>query len=133
MGVSIGGATLVMLFAVLCLTVFSTLALVTANREWTLAQKSADAVTSYYAADSRAALVCRQICEDGLPETMEIDGTALTETDGEVSFHVAVDKMQTLCVTMAPSEADGWKVTAWRVEQAGRWEPDDGLNVWNGE
>ena len=36
MGVSIGGATLVMLFAVLCLTVFSTLALVTANREWAM-------------------------------------------------------------------------------------------------
>ena len=90
-------------------------------------------MTSYYAADSRAALVCRRICEDGLPETMEIDGIALTETDGEISFHVAVDEMQILRVTLAPSATDGWKVTAWRVEQAGHWESDDGLDVWNGE
>ena len=40
-GIHVGSASIIMIFAVLCLTVFSTLSYVTANQEYRLAQKSA--------------------------------------------------------------------------------------------
>ena len=50
-GINVGSASIVMIFAVLCLTVFSTLSFVTANHERKLAEKSALAVQHYYEAD----------------------------------------------------------------------------------
>lgn len=50
-GIHVGSASIVMIFAVLCLTVFSTLSFVTANHERKLAEKSTLAVQQYYAAD----------------------------------------------------------------------------------
>ena len=46
-GINVGSASIVMIFAVLCLTVFSTLSFVTANHERKLAEKSALAVQHY--------------------------------------------------------------------------------------
>ena len=50
-GVNVGSASIVMIFAVLCLTVFSTLSFVTAKHERKLAEKSAIAQQQYYESD----------------------------------------------------------------------------------
>lgn len=52
--INIGSTSLVMIFAVLCLTVFATMSYLTAVREANLAKKYAQHTTAYYAADSRA-------------------------------------------------------------------------------
>ena len=135
MGISIGSATLVMLYAVLCLTIFSVMALVTANQEWKLAQKSADAVTAYYAADSRAAEVyndLRAACSATL-DGVEIDGVTLSEQNNRLTYEVPVDEMQTLQVELVWSEQTGWEVSSWKVGQTGQWKADESLTVWNGE
>ena len=54
MGVGIGGPSIIMIFVVLCLTTLSALSLMTANADWKLTQKAADAVTGYYSADNEA-------------------------------------------------------------------------------
>ncbi len=54
MGVGIGGPSIIMIFVVLCLTTLSALSLMTANADWKLSNKAADAVTDYYSADNEA-------------------------------------------------------------------------------
>ncbi len=54
MGVHVGSATLVMVFAIICLTIFAVLSVITANNGKKLAEKAADSVTNYYAADGEA-------------------------------------------------------------------------------
>lgn len=53
-GINIGSASIIMVFSVLCLTVFAVLTFVTANNEYKLSVKSADQVKAYYAADESA-------------------------------------------------------------------------------
>ena len=60
-GIHVGSASIIMIFAVLCLTVFSTLSYVTANQEYRLAQKSALAMEQYYAADWQCEVYYEQI------------------------------------------------------------------------
>lgn len=53
-GMNIGSASLVLIFAVLCLTLFATLTLLSAKNEMKLTCKYEESVTQYYAADSKA-------------------------------------------------------------------------------
>lgn len=50
---SIGTSSILMIFVVLCLTTFGVLSYVTANADYKLSQKNADAVTAYYKADTK--------------------------------------------------------------------------------
>lgn len=54
MSVGIGGPSIIMIFVVLCLTTLGALSLMTANAEWKLTKKAAEAVTDYYSADNKA-------------------------------------------------------------------------------
>ncbi|MBR0598855.1 hypothetical protein [Sinanaerobacter chloroacetimidivorans] len=54
MGVGLGGPSIIMIFVVLCLSTLGALSLVTANADWKLTQKAAEAVTAYYHADCEA-------------------------------------------------------------------------------
>ena len=58
-----GGITIAMVFVVLCLTLFSLLSLSTAQAQWTLTQKSLDAVERYYSADSEAQRLLAQLSQ----------------------------------------------------------------------
>ena len=43
-----------MIFVILCLTTLGALSLMTANADWKLTEKAANAVTAYYVADNKA-------------------------------------------------------------------------------
>lgn len=51
-GLSIGSSSILMVFVVLCLTTFATLSLVSANADYKLSRKTADAAATYYALDT---------------------------------------------------------------------------------
>ncbi len=51
-GISIGSSSILVVFVVLCLTTFATLSLVSANADYRLSRKTADAAASYYALDA---------------------------------------------------------------------------------
>lgn len=53
-GMNVGSASLVLIFTVLCLTLFATLTLLCAKNEMNLTNKYSESVTQYYAADSKA-------------------------------------------------------------------------------
>ena len=51
---AVGGSSLLVIFAVLCLVIFALLSLSTVRADGRLSQASADAVKAYYKADCRA-------------------------------------------------------------------------------
>lgn len=60
-GLNIGSASIIMVFAILCLTVFSALSLVTSVSEKKTAQRFADETAAYYEADSEAVKIKNSI------------------------------------------------------------------------
>ena len=61
LGFNIGSASIIMVFAILCLTVFSALSLVTSVSEKKTAQRFADETAAYYEADSEAVKIKNSI------------------------------------------------------------------------
>ena len=61
LGLNIGSASIIMVFAILCLTVFSALSLVTSVSEKKTAQRFADETAAYYEADSEAVKIKNSI------------------------------------------------------------------------
>ncbi len=53
-GIGTGSVSILAIFVVLCLTTLSALSLVSANADYKLAKKTADATQEYYAADAQA-------------------------------------------------------------------------------
>ena len=103
-GMNVGSASLVMVFSVLCLTIFAVMSAVTAYSEWNLAKKSADAATAYYAADSRAAEIFDTVSSsyDGSFKVPQGVNGAVEIVDGQesLSYRVEVNENQELCVLL---------------------------------
>lgn len=80
-----GAVSLVMIFVVLCLTVFSVLTLSTAVGESKLAQATAQHAADYYAVDAQATAIAAQLGQGS--RAQEIDGIAAiaytTHADGQ--------------------------------------------------
>ncbi len=52
--VAAGGTSILIIFVILCMTIFSALSLTSAEADYTLTKKAALSISTYYAADSRA-------------------------------------------------------------------------------
>lgn len=135
MGMQVGIASLVMVFSVLCLTILAVLSMISAHNEWELAEKSAQAVTAYYQADSQAVAIYDQLVEgyDGtftLPDGC--DGT-ITVEQGQtyISYSVPIDTYQQLWVELYTAEG-ALCVARWEVDDNGTWVADLTLDVWGG-
>ena len=68
---AVGGISLLVVFAVLCLTVFALLALTTVQADNRLADASAKAVTDYYAADCQAQEILARLRAGEVPKGVE--------------------------------------------------------------
>lgn len=134
-GMNVGSATLVMLFSVLCLTIFAVLSVVTAGNAWTLAEKSADAVTTYYEADCLAVELLDEITASYQGTFVVPSGCTgdITEVDGEkrLNYWVSIDENQWLWVQVYDQDGTP-QVARWEVQLSGDWESDQSLNVWGG-
>nr|MDD6336723.1 hypothetical protein [bacterium] len=138
MGVNIGGATLVMVFAVLCLTIFSCLSLMSANAEKKMAQRTAQAARAYAAADLAATdTLCRlqALVEAGAGRD-ELARAGAAVLEGEqglyLSYTQLIDETQQLQVTLAAAGGHV-RIVCWQVAPTGQWNPQDSLSVWDGQ
>lgn len=134
-GFGIGGASLLLIFAVLCLTVFSLLTLSAAMRERTLTEKRRAAVEAYYAADSAAAEVAAALLEGkrtgAVPSA--VDGTAIEDEGGGVYAYLSpIDGRRAISVRLMLSDG-GIDILSWRTTEIADWAPDESLSVWEGE
>lgn len=133
---AVGGISLLVAFAVLCLTVFALLALATVQADARLAGASAQAVADYYAADCRAQeLLARLRCGER-PEGVEIlDGA----DDGAYAarYAVPISDTQELQVEVELTEEQAgsggrYRVIRWQAVPSAAWEGDESLELWDG-
>ncbi len=121
---ALGGSSLLVIFAVLCLSVFALLSLSTVQAEKRMADAAADAVREYYAADLQAQEVFARLRKG---ET--IDGV---QVSGDVySYCCIISEHQVLEVVLEKTETE-WNVLRWQVV-SGVESVNTILPVWNGE
>ena len=127
-GVS-GAVSLVMIFCVMCLAVFSVLTLATAVRESRLSEMTAQNAAEYYLADYDATVIIAAL-KNGrpLPEDLDVDIT----WDGDTaSFLLPVGESQGLDVAVSV-HGGTCEILRWQTVYTGSWEPDDFLALWDG-
>jgi len=142
MGAQIGSASIVMIFAVLCLTIFAALAFETAGYEQRLAEKSASAVEAYYIADGIAEERYLQIYQ-----LLQSDKTAvqlhaeleqlgvvvkLEEPQMTLRYAVPIDDMQELQVELLWQENHLLQIERWNTATVAQWDYEDTIQVWDG-
>lgn len=139
MKLHVGSATIVTVFAVLCMTIFAVLTLLSANSEKRLAQAAVDSTAAYYAAESRAYQTLSRITaiEPREPEIfreMLPDAVVSEEKNGAVvmTWGEPIDENRLLAVC-AVLRGGAISVEAVRVTEAGTWSPDTDIKLWDGE
>ncbi|MCL2151523.1 MAG: hypothetical protein FWH57_00960 [Oscillospiraceae bacterium] len=135
-GIGVGSASLVLVFAVLCLTVFSLITFVVAGNDKALTDAEAKLVAGYYEADAFAENIVAEIVgDDDIPDS--VGGIDITyEQDfstGEkiASFVCPISSRKELYVSVALS-GESYDILSWRMFDIGQWAVDDKLNVWQG-
>lgn len=128
---AVGGVSLLVVFAVLCLTVFALLSLTTVRADIRLADASAQAVSDYYAADCQAQEILARLrageTPDGVTWSSPMEGG-----ETEYSYTVSISNTQELQVEVLVWPDGRWSVQRWQAAAAGGWEIDEGLEVWDG-
>lgn len=121
----VGGSSLLVIFAVLCLTVFALLGLSTVKANSRLSDASAEAVAAYYAADCQAEEIFARLRSGEMPEGVAADGNTYFYT-------CPISDTQALQVEL--TETDGvWSVLEWRAVSTAEWQPDTLLDLWDGD
>ena len=87
----VGGSSLLVIFAVLCLTVFALLGLSTVQADKRLADISVQAVSDYYSADTRAEEILARLRDGQMPE-------GVIKTGDIYSYSCTVSPTQSLLV-----------------------------------
>ena len=136
-GIGVGSASIVLVFAVLCLTIFSLITYVVAGNDKTLVEAKVELVTGYYEADALAEQVLLNLIgSDIIPDYIlgvEIN-TGYDETLGVETtyFFCPISDIKALYVNLVLRE-DSFDILSWRMHDTDYWEFDDSLNVWAGD
>ena len=136
-GNGIGSASLVLMFAVLCMTIFTLISLSSAVTDKAMADAQEKFVKDYYDADVRAEYVLAEILKaDFIPETVgEVSVVTRRDQDSGAriaSFVCVMSDKKELSVEIAIFES-AFDVLKWKVQDIGKWEIDTSLPVWQGD
>ena len=135
-GMGVGSSSIMLIFAVLCLTVFSLISLSVADTDKSLVDTEARLVTEYYEADEKAERILAEILSSGSVPG-EIMGVSIdTEWDWDMIAEVAtfvcpISDVKDLVVKVAISEGD-YDILVWKMVNTDDWVIDDSINVWTG-
>ena len=121
---AVGGSCLLVIFAVLCLTVFALLSLSTVQADGRLADASVEAVSAYYRADCQAEAVLAQLRSGQVPQ-------GVTADDDTYTYTCPISDTQSLEVRVR-LEGDSWTVLRWQAVSTAQWEAEEGLDLWSG-
>ena len=120
----VGGSSLLVIFAVLCLTVFALLGLSTVQAGGRLSRARAEAVAEYYQADCNAEEIFARLRRGEVP-------AGVTQRDGVYCYSCPISETQQLRVELS-KRGEEWTVLRWQAESTALWESDDTLHVWDG-
>ena len=135
-GIGVGSASIVLVFAVLSLTVFSLITYVVASNDKALVVAEAQLVKGFYEADSLSERIVAEIlASDYIPASIQgidIEHYWDMYLDAEVvEFTCPVSDKKALYVRFAARE-DSHDILTWRMYDTDEWDFNDRLNVWLG-
>lgn len=143
---SIGVPSFIMVFIILCITVFSVLSYITAKNDASLSERTYNSIQSYYNADSQAQKKISEIdsCISdvissnndkdnfyfSLKQKLQYDDSiVISETDGKtiVSFSVEVDDVRAINVSLTVYQNinERYSVNAYNLIYTGEWDGDN--------
>jgi len=136
-GVGVGSASIVLVFAVLCLTVFSLITYVVAGNDKALVDAKVGLVTGYYEADTLAEQILAELlATDTTPaKILGVDiNTRFDENLGVETtyFFCYISDIKALYVNLVIRD-DSYDILSWRMYDTDDWVFDDSINVWPGE
>ena len=121
----VGGSSLLVMFAVLCLTTFAVLSLSTVKAGDRLSDGTKESVSEYYAADFEAERILARLRSGEIPEGVAVEGTTYRYT-------CPMSESQELQVTIV-REGETWSVARWATVSLTEWTTDETIDVWDGE
>lgn len=121
----VGGSSLLVIFAVLCLTVFAMLSLTQAQADRRLAQNSWSAVTGYYRADCQAQEMLSRLRAGERPQGVTEEG------ENVFSYACPISDAQTLEVRVRLT-GENYEILCWQAEFTADWQADEDLDLWDG-
>ena len=122
----VGGSSLLVIFAVLCLTMFALLGLSTAQANKRLTDASIKAVTDYYAAECEAEKILAEIRNGQLAEGVSVQ-------DSVYRYACPVSETQMLLVEACVKGKNDWEILRWQSVPVAPKAADESLKVWTGE
>ena len=151
-GIGIGYVSVMMIFAVICLTILAVLAFQAASSDERLSEKNIDFTREYYTADTEAKRILMELdnaaltalespfFEDSFTELSAASGASLTRTaEGfRAEYRVELNERLSLIVEAVfysvPAAHGGERIeiVEWRTASSSE-AIDKPLNVWNGE
>ena len=122
---SVGISSLLVIFAVLCLTVFALLSVSTVQAQRRLADSTNQAVTGYYTAECTAHEILAELRSGGLPAAVTREGDIYT-------YACRITDNQALAVRVEVKDSD-YRILCWQAVSTADWEADNRLPVWTGQ
>jgi len=136
-GIGVGSASIVLMFAILCLTIFSLITFVVAVNEKNLIDVKVNLVTGYYEADTLAEHILADIlAAETIPDSIRgVNIYSGWDDDRGVEtkyFFCHISDIKALYVNLTVKDGS-FDILSWRMYDTDDWEYDDSLNVWTGE
>ncbi|MBE5766411.1 MAG: hypothetical protein E7335_04475 [Clostridiales bacterium] len=122
----VGGSSLLVIFAILCLTVFALLGFSTVQADRRLADASIKAVEGYYKADSEAERILAAIRSGEAPAGVQCD-------ENVYRYACTVSDTQKLLVEARVENRDEWEILRWQTVSTAEWNEEEYITVWDGE
>ena len=151
-GVGIGSASIVLVFSVLCLTVFTLITSVVARNSKALVDSEARLVTGYYEADILAGRVMNEVFKPGFLNELFDSGVLLTSVrvdesdvsiEGYYDFATGENTVEYYCPIYLSNDSSGervlsdkellvrlavdessYRILTWRMWDESEWAPD---------
>lgn len=133
--VIVGVSSLLVVFSVLCLTVFAMLSLMTVQVNKRLLKNSVDTVTERAEADARAQEILADLRAGNVPEGVTQGMTegvteGMTAGNGQVySYTCPVSETAHLEVSVSV-DGDDYRILKWTEVSDVDWESDESIDVW---
>lgn len=152
-GIQIGISSLVLIFTVLCLVIFSVLSITSANADYKLSKKAFDGVNAYYMVDGEGEFLKKQVNEkilkmakesgsqqefesklaEGFSENFDGEKNALNFSVESVNEQLLLVGLDVFSLDKVRAGQENFKVRQWKIVNKVEYEIDNDIPVWVGE
>lgn len=144
---NIGTSSLILIFIILCLTIFGLLSLSSAGSDWRLAQKNAESIKGYYEADSKGvefvAMVEETLARCGETAADDEEYQSLVKEElgsfyqeetniAQTEIEMPYGQMLHIELEISREEEAGYRILNWNVYHSVDYEIDKSMPVWTG-